>query len=124
MIYLDTHVVAWLYQGDPTKFSPKARRLIEQESLVISPIVQMELAYLREIKRVKEDPCLIIATLSQSIGLAVCELPFNRVILEALGQHWTRDPFDRIIVAQAGVNCARLLTKDRALHRQYAHAMW
>ncbi len=42
MIYLDTHVVVWLYVGDLSAFSPAATRALETDSLMISPVVAFE----------------------------------------------------------------------------------
>jgi PIN domain nuclease of toxin-antitoxin system len=39
-------------------------------------------------------------------------------------QTWTRDPFDRIIVAQARLRGAPLLTKDRTIQTHHAEAFW
>lgn len=51
MIYLDTHVVIWLYIGDSTRFSETAKKAIEEHDLLISPLVTLELTYLYEIGR-------------------------------------------------------------------------
>jgi PIN domain nuclease of toxin-antitoxin system len=37
---------------------------------------------------------------------------------------WTRDPFDRLIVAQALLHDAPLITKDEHIRRHYAGALW
>ena len=42
----------------------------------------------------------------------------------AAEETWTRDPFDRVIVAQARLRGAPLLTKDRAIHAGYERAIW
>lgn len=43
MIYLDTHVVVWLYAFGAEKLSKRARELMEQpSSLLISPMVLLE----------------------------------------------------------------------------------
>ena len=52
LIFLDTHVVVWLYAGDPELFSPEVRQDLEESELLISPIVSLELQYLREIDRI------------------------------------------------------------------------
>lgn len=124
MIYLDTHVVAWLYDGDLRRFSKNARITMEREPLLVSPIVQLELSYLKEIGRIMVDGLLIIETLGQSIGLRVCDLAFNRVVVESLHHAWTRDPFDRLIVGHAQSENARLLTKDRIIRKHYKNAFW
>jgi PIN domain nuclease of toxin-antitoxin system len=36
---------------------------------------------------------------------------------------WTRDPFDRIIAAQAAVDATPLLTRDRIILSNYPHAI-
>jgi hypothetical protein len=36
MIYLDTHVIVWLYAGDMTKFSDDATRAINGNPIVIN----------------------------------------------------------------------------------------
>ncbi|WP_230458629.1 PIN domain-containing protein [Microcystis aeruginosa] len=52
MIYLDTHIVVWLYAGLTAKLSDCAKHLINENELYISPIVRLELQYLYEIGRI------------------------------------------------------------------------
>ncbi len=124
MIYLDTHAVVWLYAGLADKFSPRGMNLIENNALFVSPMVQLELQYLKEIDRISTDSALMLETLAFSIGLELCPLPFGQVVTEAIAETWTRDPFDRIIVAQAKVRKARLLTQDRMILHHYPLADW
>lgn len=124
MIYLDTHVVVWLYAGELDRFSANAARFIEENDLLISPAVLLELQNLREIKRITADPMLVFQTLEETIGLRLCQLDFSKVVIGALSQSWTRDPFDRIITAQALVRNELLLTKDRAIRRNCSVACW
>jgi len=122
--YLDTHAVAALYQGDLSPFSPAALRLIDAEDdLRISPMVLLELEYLHEIKRIKVPARRIFYSLAAEIGLKICNASFPDVARKALEERWTRDPFDRIIVAQARLHGARLVTKDRLLRSRYPHAL-
>jgi PIN domain nuclease of toxin-antitoxin system len=46
-------VVVWLYAGEQTRFARTARRLIESEPLLISPVLLLELALLKETGRIK-----------------------------------------------------------------------
>ncbi len=124
MIYLDTHSVVWLYAGQVEKFSLHARRLLNDYEIFISPIVQLELQYLYEIQRVTDDAAVIVADLSKRIGLKVCDKGFSAVINQAMTITWTRDPFDRIIVAHAGLNNNFLLSKDRNILEHYPYARW
>ena len=124
MIYLDTHTVVWLYSGELHFFSEKACQLIEENELLISPLVLLELQYLFEIKRITVEPTVIFDSLAESVGLQKCRASFARVIAEAMRISWTRDPFDRIIPATAMIHQAPLLTKDETIRREYGLAVW
>ena len=124
MIYLDTHVIIWLYFGKSELLTRKAKELINEHDIYISPILQLELQYLLEIDKIKVSAKKIIETLKKDIDLKICSLDFHHVIQESLTCHWTRDPFDRIIVAQAAFNKNILLTKDRKIQKHYKLAQW
>ena len=124
MIYLDTHVVVWLYAGLTAKLSDLARLLINKHELYISPIVRLELQYLYEIGRIADESDMIQADLFNKIGLRVCEKAFNLIIGQALEINWTRDPFDRLIVGNALVNGNILLTMDKNILANYKKAQW
>ena len=124
VIYLDTHVVAWLFAGEHRRLSVAGRRAVEEHDLLVSPAVVLELQYLFETKRTTTAGTAVIDDLAARIGLAVCDLPFPRVAREAVSQNWTRDPFDRMIVAQAAIRGTALLTKDRVIRRRYPPAFW
>ncbi len=124
MIYLDTHVVAWLYAGEIKKLSKQAKKLINRHEIIISPVVRLELQYLFEIQRVTDEANEIVFDLSDRIGLKVCDKSLNTIVSGALNLSWPRDPFDRIIVANASVNNDILVTKDQNILKNYKKAMW
>lgn len=124
MIYLDTHVVVWLYAGLLDKLTATAQQLINQHDVFISPAVRLELQYLFEVQRVTAAPDSVVTDLANRIGLQVCPKPFDRIVTQALAYTWTRDPFDRLITAHAGLDDSYLLSKDDNILRHYAHARW
>lgn len=126
MIYLDTHVVFWLYaEGAGAALSPAARAAIQEAADIrISPMVRLELQYLYEVERTAVPAGPILDELAPALGLRVCDIPFALVVQEAEGMHWTRDPFDRLIVAQASVNHAALVTKDEVIRQWYPGVVW
>ncbi len=124
MIYLDTHVVIWIYQKNTGRFNPEGLNWLEQEDILISPIVELEMEYLFEIDKIRERSAVILNYLEKRIGLAMCEESFPRVIKKASSMKWTRDPFDRIITAQAALQDAPLLTQDRQIQKHYPKAVW
>ncbi|MBL4825754.1 MAG: PIN domain-containing protein [SAR324 cluster bacterium] len=124
MIYLDTHVVVRLCAENRIKFSNSVENLIEKYEVSISAIVCLELQYLLEIKRIAAKPEKIISNLASSIGLKICDKNFNTIISKAMSLSWTRDPFDRIIVANAAINNSVLITKDQHILEHYENAKW
>lgn len=124
LVYCDTHVIVGLYDNKLSLFGRHAVRLLDHSQLLISPIVMLELEYLYEIGKIKPDAQKIYNKLEESIGLKICTRDFTKVVLESLKQSWTRDPFDRLIVAQAAVTKSPLITKDEFIHKHYAHAVW
>lgn len=124
LIYLDTHVVVWLYAGELTLFPKQVVRILENEELLISPIVLLELQYLLEVEKIKAKPEKIFSELEEEIGLKICRQEFCKVVMESLKQSWTRDPFDRLIVAQARLAQAFLITKDQFILKNYSKALW
>jgi PIN domain nuclease of toxin-antitoxin system len=122
--YLDTHVVIWLFGGERHRLSSAATEQIRGEELLVSPAVVLELQLLHEIKRLRAVAVKVIERLSSEIGLAVCRLPFTSVLENAVEQSWTRDPFDRLIVAQASANDAALVTKDAEIRGHYRRSIW
>ena len=124
LAYLDTHLVVWLFAGRTELLTDTVRAYIEENRLLISPMVLLELRYLNEIGRVSVHSNEILTELQSTVGLEVCELPFPEVIQQAVSLDWTRDPFDRIIVAQAVTSEAELLTRDKTIHANFQGAVW
>lgn len=124
VIYLDTHVVVWLYAKELDRFTRKGLESLDANELYISPMVTLELEYLYETGRILARSRIIFDFLEQAVGLRACDQSFSAVMRVSLDQTWTRDPFDRLIVAQAKLADAPLLTKDSAIAKHYKKAFW
>jgi len=123
--YLDTHVLFWLCEGQLRRVSPAAQDVMNSSDLLISPMVTVELAYLHEIGRSRRVPQDVIKQLREQIGLEICAHPFADIADTATFESWTRDPFDRIIVAHAKANgYATLVTSDSEIRDHYPKAIW
>jgi PIN domain nuclease of toxin-antitoxin system len=123
--YLDTQVAVWLAEANLAKLSQKALSLVQTADLRISPMAVVELQYLYEIRRVIVSPQDILVKLNAEVGLDICDYPFPIIAEVALGEGWTRDPFDRLITAHARANgVAPLLTKDSVILANYSNARW
>ena len=107
MILLDTNALIWLDQGH------RRTRLLAKEArrLHVSPASVLELQYLLETGRIR----LRAASLAEFIERGPWTLddpPSGAWFTRALDIGWTRDPFDRLIVAHARLRGWRVATAD------------
>lgn len=124
--YLDTQILVWLAGGAISRLTKKAATAIDETgSLLISPMVMLELQYLYERNRISVPGSEVISFLEKKIDLQLCRVPMARVMHHALDLGWTRDPFDRIIVAQAAsAGAIDLITADENIREHYPAALW
>jgi PIN domain nuclease of toxin-antitoxin system len=123
--YLDTNVVVWLSGGKKNRLTKEALRLVNRADLLLSPIAFFELEILYELKRTRLPARDLFEKVAHETGLRLCDLPFATVASAALVEGWTRDPFDRMIVAQAKANgFAWLITSDQQIPKHYPRAVW
>lgn len=124
LVHLDTHIVLWLSLG-VRKLSDNAIHTLNTATQIhVAPIVELELQYLFEIKRIKEEPAVILETLETDIGLKISDTNHIQVIKVAKGISWTRDVFDRLIVAETMVTHATLITKDEKIMKNFNQVLW
>ena len=121
---LDTHIIIWLYSKDFSQFTPKVQKLLHSSELIVSPMVRLELALLYEIGRVNSPPDMVFRDLQSTLPITVLDLDFALASKEAETLQWTRDPFDRLIVATSQATRIPLLTKDRNILANFNLAVW
>lgn len=127
MIHLDTHIVVWLFQGISSKLSRQARGMLSRETdFRVSPLVLMELDHLVEHRRIKPSSieAMIRVVADDFPGLSQSSASFSSVVDKARTIGWTRDPFDRLIVANAMADGARLITADEKIRTHFKDAVW
>lgn len=124
IVYLDSHAAIRLSDGR-ARIGRDAARLIRRADVLCSPIVLLEMEYLFEIGRLTLRAKDILSKLEHELGLRVCDLPFAKVATAALDEKWTRDAFDRVVVAQARVNgLAPLISSDEKIAQHYPRTIW
>ena len=111
-LLLDTHVLIWWDEG--ARLSRDARSAIEDaEQVYVSAVSGWEIAIKTALGRLR--PLRSVAEAIEDSGFE--ELPVrlrHAAALATLPTHH-RDPFDRILVAQALVDGLTLITRDVAL---------
>ncbi len=123
LTHLDTHVAIWLCSGE-IALSTAALAEIESSELAISPIVLLEMQFLQEIGRLNASPEDWLRILTREFGVSVSPTTLYDVVQAARIESWTRDPFDRLIVAQARTAGAKLITRDRKIREHFELVVW
>ena len=121
---IDTHVAVWLYEGAIERFSPRAREALDSGQLILPGMAFVELEFLHEIGRIDKSAHSIFRDLQRRLGLEFSDVILASVANQGAAETWTRDPFDRIIVAEARLLELPLVTKDRNVRRRYDRAVW
>jgi PIN domain nuclease of toxin-antitoxin system len=122
--FLDTHAVIFLWEGRTEVFGAGSRELLEQSVLLVSPLVRLEMGFLKEVGKLKVEPDQILGSLTSDYGAILSEDSLEALIPLAMPLSWTRDPFDRLLVATALLHQAPLVTRDSRIHEHFPGAVW
>lgn len=117
-LLLDTHAVLWLL-GDPGRIAPEARRQIEDLSnaVLISAVCAWEIATKHAIGKLPlpENPEALIERAIAELRAVELSITARHALHSASLPDHHRDPFDRLLVAQAMLEGATLVTADHKL---------
>ena len=123
-LLVDTNVVIWMLAGNRGRVSKVARRALgdESRSLFVSAVTIWEIATKRSLNKLRAPDGW--AGSLQAIGLE--PLPVTALHAEAV-EHlpWHhRDPFDRLLIAQARVEEMALVSADEQLSAYDVDVIW
>jgi PIN domain nuclease of toxin-antitoxin system len=117
-LLLDTHVFLWAI-SEPKRLSSKARSAITklENQVYVSPVTAYELSYKHRQGKLPSGTAIVTSFARQVAHLYASELPVSAPHTLAAGQlDWEhKDPFDRILAAQAMVEGLTLVTADEDL---------
>ena len=121
-LLLDTHVILW-WQRDDRRLNETARRAISTADVVwVSAVSAWEVSIKQALGRVRlTEPFHVLLAADD-----FTELPLSithAAALAALPPHHP-DPCDRVLVAQAQVEGATIVSHDRALAPYGVRVMW
>jgi len=122
-LLLDTHTALWLLEGDE-RLSENAHRHITDASnrVLLSAAVVWEISIKRSLGKL-DAPAQYLSLL---VDAGVQPLPVgldHAAAVDALPWHH-RDPFDRLLVAQAQLEGAALVSRDPALEPYGVTLIW
>ncbi|MBO0767462.1 MAG: type II toxin-antitoxin system VapC family toxin [Solirubrobacterales bacterium] len=122
-LLLDVHTVLWFTQAD-ARLSANAHSAIVEpaNTVLLSAVVPWEIAIKRALGKLDAgDDYLQVLTEAGATELPVTIAHAQAV--ERLPRHHG-DPFDRLLVAQAQVEDATILTGDPRIHQYAVATLW
>ncbi len=123
-LLLDTHLVLWWMAGEASRISKKALAALGSDGIepVVSAVTVWEAAIKRGLGKLDSPDDL----LPQLEGAGVELLPVtarHADLVASLPLHH-RDPFDRLLVAQATLENLPVVSDDAALRRYDIEVIW
>ena len=122
--HLDTHVALWMAAGDSRRRLKPLEPLLRKGTLYLSPLVILELQLLFELGRLGARAEEVVGVLLEDHGVEEAPGDLKEIGRQAMALAWTRDPFDRLIVAHAIAHGSVLLTADRTILAHCPRARW
>ena len=126
-VLLDTHAFLW-WVADSRRLSEPARDAIRNEAndVVVSAVSAWEIATKHRLGRLPEAEGLAGDIRGAIVGQGFSELPISVADAERSGRlpgpH--RDPFDRLLIAQALAHDLALVSNEEAFDRYGARRLW
>jgi len=126
-LLLDTHVFIW-WDSEPHRLSHKALALCKnpENQLLLSVVSLWEIQIKAQIGKVKLRHSLseLVQGQQEANGMAI--LPLTALHVYGLSdlQPFHKDPFDRMLVAQAKAEKLQLVTGDQMLKKYPIEVVW
>jgi len=122
-LLLDTHAALW-WLSDDARFGTNAAELISSTSsqVLLSAVAVWEVAIKRSLGKLEAPPgfsATLLAAGAQALPITVDHAD----AVAGLAWHH-RDPFDRLLIAQATIEQAVLVSDDRALRPYGVPLVW
>ena len=123
---LDTHTVIWFLNGD-NRLSNKVKKIIENpdNSKIVSIASIWEMAIKISLGKLKvENGFIKFLELIENNGFEVFPITFEHAMAVSTLEFIHRDPFDRLIVAQALTDHFTVITKDENIQKYNIETLW
>ena len=124
-LLLDTHIWLWAAM-EPERLNPAIRTAIETETelvLSVASLWEMAIKHAAGKLRIEGNLESFRLTVTQMRGTELVIRPEHALAAAALPQHH-RDPFDRMLVAQAAIDNLTLVTADEMVRSYGGDLLW
>ena len=115
-LLLDTHVLLWALTDDPSLSAAARAAIVDgRNRVVVSAVSAWEITIKRSLGKLRAPADLAEAVAAHRFTPLAVSLEHALAFGALPDLH--RDPFDRLLVAQAGVEGLTIVTRDRAIAR-------
>lgn len=112
-VLLDTHLLLWAL-SQPSKISAATRKRIVAAEVFVSAVSIWEVSIKSALGKIAADPSEILAAIEPA-GFSLLPITGEHAAKVAELAMLHKDPFDRMLVAQASIEPMQLLTNDENL---------
>ena len=112
-VLLDTHLLLWAL-SQPSKLSPASRKRIIAAEVYVSAASIWEISIKAALGKLAANPSEVLAGIEPA-GFSLLPITGEHAAKVAELPMLHKDPFDRMLVAQASVEPMLLLTNDESL---------
>ena len=122
-LLLDTHAALWWLSAD-TRFGDEAAGHVSDDTnqVLLSAAVVWEVSVKRSLGKLTAPPDFVAAMSSAGVQPLAVTIE-HAAAVEGLPWHH-RDPFDRMLVAQAGVERTAIVSRDPAFRPYAVEIIW
>jgi PIN domain nuclease of toxin-antitoxin system len=123
-LLLDTHLVLWWMAGEASRISKQALAALGSDGIepVVSAVTVWEAAIKRRLGKL-DAPGDLLPQLEHA-KVALLPITARHADLVASLPLHHRDPFDRLLVAQATIESIALVSDDESLRRYNIEVVW
>jgi PIN domain nuclease of toxin-antitoxin system len=121
-LLLDTHVVLWWLAGDPVSEEAERHLADPTNRVLLSAAVVWEIAIKRSLGKLDSPPDFV-PVLTEAGAAATPITLEHAAAVENLPPHH-RDPFDRLLIAQATIERAAIVTADPEMRAYDVPVVW
>ena len=122
-LLVDTHAALWFLRADRRLTQPAKRRLTDEtNSVLLSAVVVWEVAIKRSLGKLEAPDEYLPALLDAGVQTLTIGIEHAAAVEQLPWHH--RDPFDRMLVAQAIVEKAAIVSADERLSAYGVERVW
>ncbi len=123
-LLLDTHALLWWLTDDPHLSAIAAAAIGDPENrLLVSAAVGYEIAYKQRLGRLPQTPENLSRRLRRE-GMEILSISLDHALAAAALPSPHRDPWDRIMMAQALAEQCRMVTIDKVFSDYKIPVLW